>query len=195
MNYIEEYNDLIQNGLDRMIITSITGMEISIDVGLSEWAEKVDAIRCQKNGLVFFCGNGASATMAEHMSHDWFQHALVNTTTCAETAHITAVSNDLSYDDVFSYRIERILTEKDMLVAISSTGNSSNIVKAIDAAKLKGAFVITLSGKKPDNKIRSMGDLNFYVPLEHYGEVESAHAVLLHCALDYYLDQYMGGRH
>lgn len=61
--------------------------------------------------------------------------------------------------------------------------------------KEKGAFCITVSGKQENNKIRQMGDLNFYVPLETYGEVESAHAVLLHAALDYYLDQYMGGRH
>jgi D-sedoheptulose 7-phosphate isomerase len=68
-------------------------------------------------------------------------------------------------------------------------------VKAIKTAKEKGVFVITVSGKKADNKSRSMGDLNFYVPLDTYGMVESAHAILVHGVLDYYLDKYMGGRH
>ena len=166
-----------------------------MDESLHIWAERVDDIRLKHHGLIFFCGNGASASMAEHMSHDWFQNALVNTTTCAEVSHITAISNDLGYEEVFSYRIKRILSEKDMLVGISSSGNSANIVNAIVAAREKGAFIVTVSGMKDDNRIRSMGDLNFYVPLAHYGEVESAHAILLHSALDYYLDNFLGGRH
>ena len=82
-----------------------------------------------------------------------------------------------------------------MLITVSSSGNSPNIVKAIDTAREKGSFVVTVSGKKLDNKSRQKGDLNFYIPLETYGMVESAHAVLLHIALDNYLDKYMGGRH
>lgn len=195
MNYAKKYFELVQKGLEKTIVTLKDEKEISVDAGLDIWANQTVAIKENTKGLVFFCGNGASATMAEHMSHDWFQHAIINTLTCAETAHLTAISNDLSYEEVFSYKIERLLSEKDMLVAISSSGNSPNIIKAIEVARSKGTFIVTLSGKKSENKIRSMGDLNFYVPLEHYGEVESAHAVLLHCALDYYLDKCMGGRH
>lgn len=195
MKYTRNYYELLFDGLDRMRLTDNQGKNISQDEGMKLWADNVQNVKENTHGLLFYCGNGASATMAEHMSHDWFQNAEVNTTTCAETAHITAISNDYSYEDVFSYRINRILSERDMLIAISSSGNSPNIVKAVEAAKTKGAFVVTLSGMKEDNKIRQMGDLNFYVPLDTYGEVESAHAVLLHCALDYYLDTYMGGRH
>ena len=152
-------------------------------------------LRDKEKGVIFFCGNGASATMAEHMSHDWFQNAEVNTITCAETAHITAISNDLSYEEVFSYRINRILSDKDILVTISSSGNSPNIVKALEVGKRKGAYCITFSGKGSDNRSRKMGDLNFYVPLDAYGLVESAHAVILHAALDNFLEKYMGGKH
>jgi D-sedoheptulose 7-phosphate isomerase len=164
-------------------------------MALDNWAERAKMVRDELNGLTFFCGNGASATMAEHMSHDWFQNAQVNTTTCAETAHITAISNDLSYEDVFSYRINRILSERDILVAISSSGNSPNVVKALETARNKGVYCITFTGKKPDNKARQLGDLNFYVPLDTYGLVESAHAVILHAALDNFLEKYMGGKH
>ena len=82
-----------------------------------------------------------------------------------------------------------------MLVTISSSGNSPNIIKAIEAGKKKGAYVITFSGMKEDNKSRQLGDLNFYVPLDTYGLVESAHAVILHAALDCFLEKYEGGMH
>ena len=191
--YGDSYFDEVCEGLKKTIITDGTST-LEMDVGLEKLALAAKNTQ-DKNGLIFFCGNGASCTMAEHLSHDWFQNGKVNTTTCSETSHITAISNDLSYEDVFSYRIDRILSEKDILFTISSSGNSPNVLKAIKAAKNKGAFVITFSGLKNDNKSRAMGDLNFYVPLGTYGTVESAHSVLLHLALDYFMDRYLGGRH
>jgi D-sedoheptulose 7-phosphate isomerase len=195
MMFYEEYTKEVNTGFEKLIVTDINGNEIAPQMALDNWAERAKMVRDELNGLTFFCGNGASATMAEHMSHDWFQNAQVNTTTCAETAHITAISNDLSYEDVFSYRINRILSERDILVAISSSGNSPNVVKALETARNKGAYCITFTGKKPDNKARQLGDLNFYVPLDTYGLVESAHAVILHVALDNFLEKYMGGKH
>ncbi len=195
MGYGSEYFELVHSGLEKLSITNFRGIELDFVDALNEICQRVNEIENYVNGIMFFCGNGASASMAEHMSHDWFQNAKINTATCGEVSHITAISNDVSYDDVFAFRVERILSEKDIFVGISSSGSSPNIVKAVQVAKKKGAFCITVSGKKEDNKIRHMGDLNFYVPLETYGEVESAHAVLLHSILDYYLDKYMGGRH
>ena len=192
--YSGKYFDFIRQGLEQMEVTDIHGNGMSPDRGFDLWAGRAEQIKQNTKGLLFFCGNGASASMAEHMSHDWFQNAMVNTTTCAEVSHITAISNDISYEEVFRYRVRRILSEKDMLVAVSSSGNSANIVNAVQAAKERMAFTVTVSGKESGNAIRRMGDLNFYVPLMHYGEVESAHALLLHGALDYYLDKYMGGR-
>lgn len=189
----KRYYEEVYNGLQNTIVT--TGQkEVSLDEGIDLWVEKARAVQT-KGGLLFFCGNGASCSMAEHMSHDWFQNAKVNTYTVSETAHLTAISNDISYADVFAYRIERILSEKDILVTVSSSGNSPNVIRAIEEAKKKGAYVITVSGKKAENKSRRLGDLNFYVPLDTYGLVESAHAVLLHDALDTFLEKYMGGRH
>ena len=193
-NYTKDYFAAIKNGLDAMIATDKEGAVLGHDEALEAWADKCEELKKEK-GIFFFCGNGASATMAEHMSHDCFQNADFLTETCSETSHITAISNDVSYEDVFSYRISKMLGEKDMLISISSSGNSPNVVKAIKTARELGVFIVTVSGKKEDNQSRQMGDLNFYVPLETYGMVESAHAVLLHCWLDMYLDKYMGGRH
>lgn len=189
MNYFFE----VVEGLQHTVVT-YQETNISLSEGTKLWVERARETQ-QKNGLLFFCGNGASATMAEHMSHDWFQNAKINTYTCSETSHITAVSNDVSYTDVFAYRIERIMTENDILITISSSGNSPNIIRAIEEAKKKGAFTVTVSGKDADNLSRKHGDLNLYVPLDTYGLVESAHAVLLHSVLDKFLEQYMGGRH
>lgn len=183
----------VYEGLQSTRVT-FNGAECTVEEGIKIWYERARQVQ-EEGGMLFFCGNGASCTMAEHMSHDWFQNAKVNTYTVSETSHLTAISNDVSYADVFAYRIERVMTEKDILVTISSSGNSPNVIRAIEEAKKKGSFVITVSGKGADNKSRKMGDLNFYVPLDTYGLVESAHAVLLHSALDAFLDEYMGGRH
>lgn len=189
-----KYIDKVLTGLKEMIVTDADGNVLSADAGLDMWTERARKTE-DMSGLTFFCGNGASCTMAEHMSHDWFQNAMMNTQTCSETAHLTAIANDMSYEDVFAFRIGRILSERDILVTISSSGNSHNIVKALHTAREKGAYCITLSGMKEDNKSRQLGDLNFYVPLHTYGLVESAHAVLLHAALDNFLEKYMGGIH
>lgn len=188
-NYFKEIYDGLEN-----TIAVCEGEKVPLTRAIDFCIERIRKTN-NSDGLMFFCGNGASATMAEHMSHDWFQNGKINTYTCSETAHITAISNDLSYEDVFAYRVERMLTKRDILVTISASGNSANIIKAIWAAKKKGAFVITVSGKSPDNTSVKMGNLVFYVPLDTYGLVESSHAVLLHCILDEYLDKYMGGRH
>lgn len=193
-NYLNNYVSSIASALQNAFSTDGIGRFLDIDQSLGFWVDTSKTVRDQ-NGVFFFIGNGASATMSEHMSHDCFQNANMLTQTCSETSHITAVANDLSYDDVFSYRISKTASDKDMLIAISSSGNSPNIIKAVKTAKSIGAFVVTITGKSLNNQTRLLGDLNFYVPLDTYGMVESAHAMLLHCWLDIFLEKYMGGRH
>ena len=147
ISYFNEYVNDINEAFSKTIVTTSNGEELEISDGLKLWAKKAKDIKDNTKGLMFFCGNGASATMAEHMSHDWFQNGQVNTYTVSETSHLTAISNDVSYEDVFAYRINRICSERDMLVTISSSGNSPNVVKAITTAKEKGTYVVTVSGK------------------------------------------------
>jgi D-sedoheptulose 7-phosphate isomerase len=194
MGYFNGYADEVAEGLRKTAATGSGGEAISVDEALALWSGEANA-RKARDGVVFFCGNGASCTMAEHLSHDCFQNAGLMTYTVSETSHITAISNDMSYEDVFAYRIGKMGKSADMLVTISSSGNSPNIVKAIRTARDKGMFVVTLSGMGAENKSRGMGDINLYAPLDTYGLVESAHAVILHGWLDFYLEKYMGGRH
>lgn len=194
MSLLSKYVDEVTKGLKDAVVTIAGGEEIEVSNALVLWSDKANSVS-EVCGTVFLCGNGASASMAEHMSHDCFQNADLRTYTVSETAHLTAISNDISFEDVFAYRIAKMCESNDMLVTISSSGNSPNIVKAIKAAREKGIFVVTLSGMSADNKSRALGDINFFVPLDTYGLVESAHAVLLHCWLDLYMEKYKGGRH
>lgn len=193
-NYYEKYRNDFNEAMGKMAVSDERGVSLDADTALGQWVDRSEEVR-KKRGVFFLCGNGASATIAEHLSHDCFQNADFLTQTCAETSHITAISNDISYENVFSYRIGKTLQKGDMLITISSSGNSPNIIKAIETAKEKGAFVVTLSGKKPDNQSRQLGNFNFYIPLSTYGMVESAHAMVMHIWLDMYLDKYKGGRH
>ena len=85
--------------------------------------------------------------------------------------------------------LKRFANSGDILVTISSSGNSPNIIKAIEVARELGIKVVTISGMSPDNRSRTMGDLNFYIPGETYGIVETSHLVLLHCWLDKFIDE------
>ena len=192
--YAHKYFNDIYESLQKIVATDSVGKVLDVEEAFELWIDESERKKNNK-GLFFFCGNGASETMAEHMSHDCFQNADFLTYTCSETSYVTAISNDMSYEEVLSYRIGKMLSGKDMLISISSSGNSPNIVNAINKAKELGAYTVSISGKNEDNKIRHMCNLNFYVPLYTYGMVESAHAVLLHCWLDRYLDKYMGERH
>lgn len=190
----DRYINEVHSVLEQIVITGENGAEIERNEAFEQIAVMLRQIK-EADGSVFFAGNGASCSMAEHMSHDFFQNAGINTRTCAETSHITAISNDSSFDEVFAFKIRRVLKRGDMLVTISSSGSSPNIIRAIEAARENGALVITLSGMKEGNKSRKMGDFNIYVPGRTYGLAESAHATILHALLDCFLDKYEGGRH
>ena len=133
---------------------------------------------------LFFIGNGGSAAIAIHMTADFMKNGGMKTCSMYDGALVTCLGNDYGYEHIFSKQIERLGEEGDLLVAISSSGNSPNIVNGVTAAKGNGMYVITLSGFKEDNKIRKMGDCNLYVPIEHYGIVESIHNLILQEIVD-----------
>jgi D-sedoheptulose 7-phosphate isomerase len=101
-----------------------------------------------------------------------------------DAANITCLANDYGYKEVFAKQVEWHARHGDLLVAISSSGRSANIIEAVVAARERGCGVVTFSGFAPDNPLRAMGDVNFYVRSEAYGVVEVAHHALLHAILD-----------
>lgn len=136
---------------------------------------------------MYLCGNGASAAFSNHMALDWTKAGGVPTFSFSDSALLTAMGNDLGYENAFSAPLSWYAKSGDLLVTISSSGNSPNIIKTIEVARSKGMEVVTFSGMGEGNKSRSMGDLNFYVPSETYGIAESAHQVLLHIWLDKFI--------
>jgi D-sedoheptulose 7-phosphate isomerase len=110
-----------------------------------------------------------------------------------DMALLTATSNDLAYDQVFSLPIERLARPGDLLIAISSSGNSPNIVRALETSRRLSLEAVTLTGMQPDNRARTLGDVNFHVPLPRYGWTESAHQVILHYWFDQYLCEHRQG--
>ena len=139
------------------------------------------------NGTQFFLGNGASAAFAEHMALDWTKNGGIRSQNPSSSVLLTALANDISFQDSFATYLDRYARPGDVVVTISSSGNSENVVRAIATARKMNCKVITLSGLKPDNTSRKLGDVNFYVPARTYGIVECAHQVLLHMMIDAFM--------
>jgi D-sedoheptulose 7-phosphate isomerase len=157
--------------------------DISADEAFGRWTDLTIHIREQKN-TIFLIGNGASASMASHVAADLAKNAHVHTEVFTDLSLITAIANDVSYDEVFAEPLRRRLKKGDMLVAISSSGRSRNILQAVAMAKKLGGIVITLSAMKAENPLRREGELNFYVPAQTYGMAETCHAAILHYWID-----------
>jgi D-sedoheptulose 7-phosphate isomerase len=184
MNYYERYIQSMQEALNGMIVTNLSGEILDSEAAFDWWRKCTVELRT-KDRTCYFIGNGASATMASHMAVDATKNAGIKAMTFNDAAFLTAIGNDIGYEEVFSLPLKRFAHEGDLLVTISSSGNSPNVLRGIECARETKVQVITLSGMKPDNKSRRMGDLNFYVPAATYGFAESAHAILLHCWLDH----------
>jgi len=118
------------------------------------------------------------------MATDFWKNAGIKALSFNDSSLLTCISNDYGYPHVFEKPIEMFIEPQDVLIAISSSGQSENILRGVFAAKEQGAGVLTFSGFKPDNPLRKLGEINFYVPIEHYGYVEVVHLALCHCLAD-----------
>ena len=136
------------------------------------------------NGIVYVIGNGGSAGIASHFSNDLMKALKIPSQTLYDSNLLTCLANDLGYENIFSYPLHKLLKANDLLVAISSSGKSPNILKGAQAALDKGIPLITLSGFLPQNPLSQMGELNFWIDRSDYGLVETAHFFLLHTIID-----------
>ncbi len=137
-----------------------------------------------RGGKLMFVGNGGSSAIASHMSIDYWKNGGLRSLAFNDAALLTCLSNDYGYEHVFEKPIRMFASDRDLLVAISSSGKSANILRAADAARELGCHVVTLSGFGEDNPLRQKGHLNFYLPSQSYGFVELTHLSICHCILD-----------
>jgi D-sedoheptulose 7-phosphate isomerase len=131
-----------------------------------------------------FIGNGGSAGIAGHMAIDFAKNGGIRAVTFNDASSLTCLANDLGYDQVFAKQVEMQALPGDILIAISSSGESKNIIRAAEVALAKKCDVVTLTGFKPGNALRKMGTVNFFATSAVYGFVETAHQVVLHAILD-----------
>lgn len=164
-------------------VTDAKGTPLEFSRGMQE---AIDLIQGQsaRGKKIIFIGNGGSSSIASHQATDFLKNGGIKAIAFTDPSLLTCVSNDLGYPRVFEVPIKMLAEGEDVLVAISSSGRSENILRGVEAARGKGCEVITMSGFTSDNPLRKTGRLNFYVPSDSYGYVEISHLTLCHCILD-----------
>jgi D-sedoheptulose 7-phosphate isomerase len=182
MNWSSKVNEIDQH-LKRLSALGSNNETIPIDKALDLWVDLALSIR-EKQNTIFLIGNGASASMASHVAADLAKNGHVHTEVFSDLSLITAIANDISYEEVFADPLRRRIRKGDMLVAISSSGQSMNVLKAADEAEKLGGTLVTLSAMRPDNPLLKKGFLNFYIPAMTYGLAETCHAAVLHYWID-----------
>ena len=159
------------------------GQRVDLNLAVKHMGEAMQAAHDRGNKLMFV-GNGGSAGICSHMAIDYSKNGGMRATAFNDGAALTCLANDLGYDQVFAKQIDLHARPGDIVVAISSSGRSANILKAVDKARQRECHIYTLSGFDTDNPLRSMGDLNIFLASHEYGFVEVGHLTLLHAVLD-----------
>jgi len=143
----------------------------------------VDALKA--GNKVMLCGNGGSAADAQHIAAEIVgrfeteRQALPAIALTTDTSILTAVGNDYGYDAVFSRQVEGLGQSGDVLLAYSTSGNSGNVLRAVEAAQNKGIKIVALSGKG-GGKLAAFADANLCVPSDTTARIQEAHAFIGH---------------
>ena len=164
-------------------ITTNNKSFLNIDDGMQAILTRLHHCR-EQTAVVYVIGNGGSAAIASHAVIDFLNMAKIKATAMLDPAVTTCISNDYGYEHVYEKQLAQFIEKKDVLIAISSSGNSKNIINAATFAKNKGAHVITLSGFSENNRLRQIGDYNLCLNANDYGQVEIGHAFILHYFTD-----------
>ena len=144
----------------------------------------------KNNGRILICGNGGSAADAQHIAAELSGRfkkervALAGIALTTDTSALTAIGNDYGYEYVFSRQLEAIGREGDILIAISTSGNSKNVLNAMESAKKLGIKTITLTGKT-GGEMAKKGDINIIIPSNDTPRIQEMHIMVGHmiCAL------------
>ncbi len=133
---------------------------------------------------VYIVGNGGSAGVASHATTDFVNVAKLRAQTVHDSSLLTCMANDYGYENGFARILAQLARPGDVLIAISSSGQSQNIRNAADTVRQVGGTVLTLSGFDRDNPLRRLGELNVWLDSRDYGFVEIGHQFVLHNIAD-----------
>ncbi len=180
----------------------ITHLLANLNFHIIDEVAKLIVATAEKGGTIYFAGNGGSAATASHFATD-FSHGLVGGTgklvkavnLADNVSLITAISNDSGYENIFINQLNNLLGKKDILVLISASGNSPNIVKAAEFAKTKKASTVAFVGFD-GGKLKDICD--YVVQIEtksgEYGPVEDVHTILDHMLASYLILKLQGNK-
>jgi D-sedoheptulose 7-phosphate isomerase len=165
---------------------------------MAAFANEIEKVR-RKKKTVYLMGNGGSASTASHMANDFAKTAYVEgapriRAVCLadNVAYMTAIANDISYEDIFSEQLKALAAPGDLLILISGSGNSPNMVRAANYARDHGLRTVGLLGFK-GGKLKSLVDIVLHIDSEQYGVIEDAHLSIGH-TISYYFKQLDLGR-
>jgi phosphoheptose isomerase len=178
-NFLEEYLSKLTNSIK---LTNLGALEKAATKILET---------TKKKRTIYVCGNGGSAAISNHYVCDYLkflrQHTklkpkVISLSSNLET--ITAISNDFNYDQVFKYQAESLFEKNDLLIIISSSGNSKNVKEVIKFAKKKGVKIIGFSGFD-GGFLKKNSDISIHINANNYGISEDSHHILMHVILQY----------
>ena len=168
----------------------LQAMEVLADP-LARAAERM--AKCLRNeGKILSCGNGGSAADAQHFAAELLNRfemerpPLAAMALSTDTSTLTSIANDYSYNEVFSKQVRALGRSGDLLLAISTSGNSPNVMEAMSAAHERKMGVIALTGKKGGKMAAALGpnDVHICVPADRTARIQEVHLLCLHCMCD-----------
>ena len=186
-DYVRQYAGQVQHALEQV-------PESALDE-----AFRIISTAVRENRRVFVAGNGGSAAIADHLCCDWTKgtHStglppLRTHSLASNAALLTAIANDFGYDVAFSRQLEMLGSAGDVLLLISSSGNSPNILSAVESARALGITTIGLTGFS-GGALAANADVSLYVPYSNYGVVEDCHQILMHTFAQLFVRQRESG--
>lgn len=183
-DYLENLKNLLESIDPRVVLRIIDQLERTVAAG----------------SKIYVAGNGGSAATASHMANDLGaglrRRNIVNfdiTSLADNTPACTAIANDIGYENIFYMQLKGLLKPGDLLILISCSGNSPNIVKAARYAREVGAVIVGITGFD-GGELKRLSDENFHVqtPKGNYGLVEDVHMILDHMLYSYYIAAFEG---
>ncbi len=194
MNVIEETKTSVIDRIKQNFHDSILTKNLSVEL-LPEIIAAAGSLMAQtllENHKILSCGNGGSSADAQHFASEMINRfeterpglpALALTT---DTSSITSIANDYHFDEIFSRQIKALGQPGDLLLAISTSGNSKNIIKAIQSAKDRHLNIVVLSGRDGGiiSTLLGEGDIEIRVPAQSTARIQETHILILHCLCD-----------
>ena len=184
MDHIQSYVADLKTALDALDVGEIKAVR-----------DRIATVR-ERGGTLFLCGNGGSAATASHLANDLGKGASYGrpgrrfrvVALTDNVPWITALANDVGYESIFAEQLRNLGRPGDMLLAISGSGNSPNILGAVDAARELGMEVIGFTGFG-GGRLAPACDLAVVAPSHHMGRVEDVHTVLMHLICYYFMEE------